>query len=1009
MTTLTTQAEIQAKLSYLESELRKDDPSAARAGLQDVWVWVSDRAGITVDVLTAVPVTAPYAPIVKVALGVALLPRDRRQAREGCDKLRDRMLQIFEDSYTLRQNAPAAIDNQMDQILELLVAHVRKDASSKMPDWMKGVWKDKTLALISDLDTKLSTLQSDYIVSAELVPRYSQKLSIFCQQTPALRRQGVVLDRIEVGIKTLTTQAQAASVRYEGPYTLHCSVRTKFSHVFIRSTPLQPPPSNKQLVGREDQVDDAVRRLQRKEHTTIVGVGGLGKTSLATVTFHDSQLDNTFGRRVYVRCARLETLQAFQLELLRIRAPRGLENGEDLAEAVRIELRKESTLLTLDNLLDNPFKVPADYRQFISTLADLPDTTLLITSRNQQLTRNFSSTRQFHALQLDALSNDASEQLFREELEREQHSLTLATPEPILSDVLHLLGGIPLAIRLVASFSRSAPNLRHVIDLWTTGAAAAWENNGINDRDHSLKFSLALSFRYLSNEAINLLRLLCGLPYSMPHLMVQVTLRKLPAIAAALDGAVRCSLAQVKETGTWRDWEQIEILEPVRQYVRQRWSTIDINSDVVRQLALGYFSLPGTYEDARDKNESFYLDIDWNFLALLQITQGIAGGSLEQPRLNAALRFVDEKRFRNRETRCILLDALGISEGKDQHQTFRDTIVSKLRDIDLFDGVALIQNAASAGDVEALRLLLKADGYSVKPSYNSELSAALIDAAKAGHFEVFKALFNAGVSFEMEDSDDDTSHFQAAEIGAVFRTMRIAEWARLLRKASRAEADTQVVNALRQLGTSIDRLNTYDETELHASALRADLRSVGVLLEAGASVHIRDKDNQTPLHFVAGCRWDSSSKGEVTQLLIDFEAPLDSADNVGETPLHKAARHGNWESMEVLLHVGALVDMTNSKNQTPLHLSAGQIFGEEKWDDEEKAETIKAAKLLIEFGAPLDSKDDKGETPLQTATRFGFSEISKLISEALEARTAKENLESIETENVASDEAGPSA
>ena len=120
-------------------------------------------------------------------------------------------------------------------------------------------------------------------------------------------------------------------------------------------------------------------------------------------------------------------------------------------------------------------------------------------------------------------------------------------------------------------------------------------------------------------------------------------------------------------------------------------------------------------------------------------------------------------------------------------------------------------------------------------------------------------------------------------------------------------------------------------------------------------------------------------------------------DNKGETVLHKAAKNGNLEVVNLLLTLAKeRIDLNrqNANGTTPLFIAA------------QKGHT-EVVKLLIENGADVNAAITaegryKGLTPLQIANKNGRTEVVKLLKQAEEAKK-KGN----QGEGVPSTDAGP--
>ena len=93
---------------------------------------------------------------------------------------------------------------------------------------------------------------------------------------------------------------------------------------------------------------------------------------------------------------------------------------------------------------------------------------------------------------------------------------------------------------------------------------------------------------------------------------------------------------------------------------------------------------------------------------------------------------------------------------------------------------------------------------------------------------------------------------------------------------------------------------------------------------------------------------------------------LSGADTWGYTPLHRAARHGQKESVELLIANGAEVNAGDRWGWTPL-------FDAAHYGHKELVE------LLIDSGADVNAKDRRGDTPLHRAVRNGYKERIELL------------------------------
>ena len=211
------------------------------------------------------------------------------------------------------------------------------------------------------------------------------------------------------------------------------------------------------------------------------------------------------------------------------------------------------------------------------------------------------------------------------------------------------------------------------------------------------------------------------------------------------------------------------------------------------------------------------------------------------------------------------------------------------------------------------------------------------------------------------------------------------------------EPDTLMVIALVAAGADVNARNRYGETPLHAAtrnrhapvadkllALGAEplaeddlgriprpmvcdwmrtyfFRQVpweGVLgcLQAGADVHARDEDLETPLHRLAGAEVlpDDYPAAKVVAALVEAGADLDARDYWGRAPLHAAMSISRDRTVvaAALLEAGADVNAQDARGRTPLH---GAV------------EKLASIGLLVGAGADVHATDSEGRTPLHVA------------------------------------------
>lgn len=118
-------------------------------------------------------------------------------------------------------------------------------------------------------------------------------------------------------------------------------------------------------------------------------------------------------------------------------------------------------------------------------------------------------------------------------------------------------------------------------------------------------------------------------------------------------------------------------------------------------------------------------------------------------------------------------------------------------------------------------------------------------------------------------------------------------------------------------------------TALHFAVAARSIRTVIVLIDAGADVNRVDAMGRTPLHIAATNGNGSGNSNNmalqaILKLLVKNGANVNACDSDGNTPLCVAVAHGCVRSISELIKMGADPVITNADGQTPVHI-AGRL------------------------------------------------------------------------------------
>ncbi|MGH0133736.1 UNVERIFIED_CONTAM: hypothetical protein FKN15_025418 [Acipenser sinensis] len=294
------------------------------------------------------------------------------------------------------------------------------------------------------------------------------------------------------------------------------------------------------------------------------------------------------------------------------------------------------------------------------------------------------------------------------------------------------------------------------------------------------------------------------------------------------------------------------------------------------------------------------------------------------------------------------------------------------RDADRKDGGTALSAACQYGHSKVVETLLK-NGSNVHDQLHDGATALFL-AAQEGHVTVIRQLMSSGARVNQPREDGTTPLWIAAQMGhsEVVRVL-------LLRGADR-DADrkdgstplfkaaykghTDVIEELLKFSPSLSLLKN-GSTVLHAAVMGGNVRSVVLLLEAGADPTLRNKASlqtgATALFFAA-----QQGNNDIVKLLFEFGASTEFQTKDGGTALSAACQYGHSKVVETLLKNGSNVHDQLHDGATALFLAAQEGH-------------VTVIRQLMSSGARVNQPREDGTTPLWIAAQMGHSEVVRVL------------------------------
>ena len=202
-------------------------------------------------------------------------------------------------------------------------------------------------------------------------------------------------------------------------------------------------------------------------------------------------------------------------------------------------------------------------------------------------------------------------------------------------------------------------------------------------------------------------------------------------------------------------------------------------------------------------------------------------------------------------------------------------------------------------------------------------------------------------------------------------------------------------------GASVDARDRLGARPLSHAAKSGHLRIVDLLLARGAPIDARNLAGATALYFAA-----EGSQISIAQRLIERGADVNLAGGSGVSPIAAAAYAGNEIIFDALLARGADERAADDTGKTPVVYAAARarleivtrllarnidvnaryrndltllMWASGPYEGAPEARAVKVVTSLLDAGARIDDRDDRGRTALMIAAEGGHAEIADLL------------------------------
>ena len=300
---------------------------------------------------------------------------------------------------------------------------------------------------------------------------------------------------------------------------------------------------------------------------------------------------------------------------------------------------------------------------------------------------------------------------------------------------------------------------------------------------------------------------------------------------------------------------------------------------------------------------------------------------------------------------------------------------------------------------EFIKLLLK---YGADPNlrgpekYGKKKELPFEIAVKMKNYKDARLLLDAGTDINNICSDgksilEKSFYLNEDLVNYVLDMGAVPDNDRMLFEAVYFNGSKNLFTSLESGGLDIFSLNDSGESLLHAVSRFGRIDLAEYLISRGLDVNMKSLSGKTALHSasegsikfmnIAGYQTSNTvpvyyASPEIPALLITAGAFVNEKDNNGVTALHTASLYGHIDIVKLLVSAGADVNAVNSGGFTPLHYSAAGIDIDIQNSDYPSYHSVNpsVAEYLIQKGADVLRKTNKGLSPVQVAQQSGSSE-----------------------------------
>ena len=252
---------------------------------------------------------------------------------------------------------------------------------------------------------------------------------------------------------------------------------------------------------------------------------------------------------------------------------------------------------------------------------------------------------------------------------------------------------------------------------------------------------------------------------------------------------------------------------------------------------------------------------------------------------------------------------------------------------------------------------------------------------------------DAVISANKNQSQLDVALLRAAELGRFRACVKLIKHGAHVN--ARSGAEDASAGRCRSGKSQVHEAAT-GQTPLHKCAQNSHAEVSDLILSVGADVNARDSNGRTALMLTSQTATTGAHQQTLASILKQKRVKINTADSHGRTALQYAAAASNFNAVKVLMHFGARIQSVDERGDTALLVACKKLYE----DFGRRQDSLKCIHLLLESGCVVNAENEAGKTALTYAVMANSeTAVQLLLQNGAEANEAVLWQCAIETKN----------